>query len=112
MINAYCGQAAKFAFDPLSLLLSVNIYRSAPDMFPLGSPHVEFLAIRVQSSSLLVSHVVICKALAEFDKKVVASRLSTVQNLSKRFCQSPRPMFSATKASSLGTQLTSASHTR
>lgn len=68
MINAYCGQAAKFAFDPLSLLPSLSISLSPEDVFLLGSPHAEFRAVRVQSCSLGVCHVVVGKSLADFDK--------------------------------------------
>lgn len=81
MINAYCGQAAKFAFDPLSLLPSLSVSLSPEGVNLLGSPHAEFRAVGVKRCSLRVCHVVVGKSLADFDKKIVAGRLSTIQHL-------------------------------
>lgn len=76
---------AKQQNSPLILCLyshlSVFVFPRRTCSCSVHSPHAEFRAVRVQSCSLLVCHVVVGKSLADFDKQIVAGRLSTIQYL-------------------------------
>lgn len=57
MINAYCGQAAKFAFDPLSLSPSLSICLVAEDISS-QSTHLMLNSSLLGSRAALSSSVI------------------------------------------------------